>query len=235
MAQAQHAANFYVPAAVRWWRRPWMIPLVVLVGAFLIYVLPPYLSLNPEESRVTLVPGFRIHYGVVLTHVFAGTLAQLTVCLQVWTWLRERHPKAHRISGWIYVFGGVIPATLAGLVLSPFVVPHSGSVGTFVQGVLFIAVTIRGFVMGRQGRYPEHRRWMIYSFAFALATIWGRIFNLVVFGLFPHAITNLTVVSLVMEASTWIGWVANLIIAQWWLERTTNQPGWGAVRSSSPV
>ena len=219
------------PAERSWWQHPWMVPLLVIIALFLLYVLPPYLHLNPETSRVRLDKGFPLHYEVVIGHILCGTIAMLTLCLQVWPWLLAHHPRIHRISGRFYVFAGALPTAAFALILTPLVKPHNGAVGTMVQALLWLAVTITGFVRARQRRYDEHRRWMIYSFAICIAPIWGRIL-LITLQTFPSIARAIDPV-VVVEASAWCGWVLNLLVAQWWIERTArsgktfdlNRPG----------
>ncbi|MBD0324764.1 MAG: DUF2306 domain-containing protein [Aldersonia sp.] len=55
-----------------------------------------------------------------MAHIFFGSVALLTACLQVWPWLRRRHPAVHWYSGRLYVFAGALPAGLAVLTVVPF-------------------------------------------------------------------------------------------------------------------
>jgi hypothetical protein len=142
------------------------------------------------------------------------------VCLQVWPWLRRRHPAIHRTGGRVYVFGGALPSAVLILLTLPYSVLRIGAVGGAIAGILWIATTVAGFRMARRRRYPEHRRWMVYSFALALNTVTGRaIFYLAM------AIPGLgvDVLTLAEVAGFWLGWVVNLSIAHWWLRRTSTR------------
>ncbi|XVV00999.1 DUF2306 domain-containing protein [Actinosynnema sp. CA-248983] len=200
----------------RWWRRPWIVPLALLVAAFLFISLPVYATLDRSQSRIALSDSFSLHYPFLVAHIAFGTIAMVTVVLQVWPWLRRRHPAVHRWSGRLYVFAGVIPSGLLALAITPFAV---GPVGNAIGGILWLATTIAGYRMARQRRYADHRRWMIYSFALCLQIIEGRVMAIsapAFPGFTPEAMPT------ILETASWIGIFINLLIAQWWLDRTAN-------------
>ncbi|MGC5331470.1 DUF2306 domain-containing protein [Micromonospora sp. DT62] len=209
--------------SVPWWRRPWIVPLVALNGAFLLFVLPPYLGLDPSQSRVVLNDGFASHYAVLVVHILFGTIALVTLCLQAWPWLRLRYPRVHRLSGRLYVFAGAIPSALLALVLMPFAAVPNGLLGSALASVGWIATTVLGFRAARQRRYAEHRKWMVYSFAFALQTMWGRV--LFLFSMATGLSMNPVVAA---EAGGWLSVLVNLAIAYWWLHRTPRPARLGA-------
>jgi hypothetical protein len=204
------------PALRPWWRYPWMVPLALVAAGFLALKLPLYLSLDRSRSLVTLDPRYPMHYLFLVAHVTFGTIALLTVCLQVWPWLRRRHPAVHRWTGRVYVFAGVLPCALMALAIMPF---SHGPVGNAVAAVLWLATTAVGFRKGRQRRRAEHRRWMIYSFALTLQIMWGRVMFIVLPLVPGFDITDPHTLDLTFESATWIGFVGNLLAAQWWLER----------------
>lgn len=199
-----------------------MVPLVMIVVAFLTYELPPYLALDPHRARIPhLHMNVSWHYPSLVGHIMFGTIALVTVCLQMWPWLRRRHPAVHRWSGRVYVFGGVLPAGVLALVITPF---SAGPAGNAAAAILWLGTTFAGFRMARQRRYADHRRWMTYSFAMALQIVWGRIELLLVLPLFHnYNPANPDELNLALETATWIGFVINLIIAQIWLERTSRK------------
>jgi hypothetical protein len=202
-----------------WGRRGfWLLPIVAILGAYLIHQDPPYLSLNPANTRLELQ--YPAQYWLLAAHVAAGTVTLVTVVLQLWPWLRRTHPGIHRWSGRLFVFGGAVPTALLAIIMLPHSYP-AGRIGAAVAAVLLAATALLGWLRAKQHRYAEHRRWMFYSFAI----VWG-------FAVWGFAIGQAWVwwapwqVSFdpVIEASRWVGWVINLAIAQWWLERTAGRP-----------
>ncbi|HEY6812093.1 MAG TPA: hypothetical protein VI074_05315 [Propionibacteriaceae bacterium] len=73
------------PATVRTppLRRPWVVPLGLLTVIFIGYAVPPYLSLDPALARIQPMPPHAAYYPLLVTHIFLGSVALLTACLQV--------------------------------------------------------------------------------------------------------------------------------------------------------
>ncbi|MCX4388075.1 DUF2306 domain-containing protein [Micromonospora peucetia] len=220
-----------------WWRQRyfWLVLLLGLVVFNLIYALPRYLSLDPSQSRSGLDPSVPAQFGLLVAHVVTGNVAMVTVLLQLWSWLRRKHPRVHRASGRVYILAGALPAAGLGLfALIPLRPNHAGSVGLGVMGVLWIVTTLVGWQMARRHRYAEHRRWMLYSFALALGTSWGRII-VVVLTVFPGLPVNFGVL---VEVNNWLGWMVNLLIAHLWIESRasrSSKAGGEVVTYASPV
>lgn len=217
-----------LPAAQhgRWWQRPWMAPLGFVVVLFLAFSLPPYLIGDPAQSRVPQPPGFPAHYPLLVAHVMFASVAMLTCFMQVWPWFRQRHPVIHRYVGRTYVFAGVLPAGLTGLVigaLTPF--GPVLAVSNVMLALLWLAFTATGYRMARQRRYVEHRRWMLRSFALTFSIITNRIWGVIVtVALSPSLETtfrgNETMLAWTVSGlSGWLGWTVTLLVVEWWLER----------------
>lgn len=203
------------------WRRtvlnPWVLATLALVVFNALYALPRYLSFDPAQSRIPPDPGFALHFPTVALHAIFGNIAMITLLLQVMPALRGRNRKVHKISGYVYLYGGVLPSALLGLVLLPFSAAPTGGVGLFAMSVGWIAVTLVGFRKQSKHRYAEHRRWMYYSFALALGTSWGRVLGLVL-PLFGVRIGVQIDIMVFLELSSWL-WVLNVLVAQWAWER----------------
>lgn len=202
-----------------WYRRTWVVPAALVSIAFLGYSLPPYFSFDPAKARSPGVlgdPAFR--FIVLEAHIFFGTVALLTVPLQIWPRLRINHPAVHRNIGRTYVFAGAIPAGICALLVVPF---SAGPPGNAIAALLWLGCTVTGFVMARKRNWVQHRRWMIFSFALCLQIVWGRVM-LFSLPLIPWYTPDS--MPMLLETATWIGFVINLAIAYWWLERTKKRP-----------
>ncbi|MEU4525442.1 DUF2306 domain-containing protein [Amycolatopsis sp. NPDC024027] len=202
-----------------WYRRTWVAPAALISIAFIAYSLPPYLSFDPAQARI---PGLRRdvpwHFALLEAHILFGTVALATVPFQIWPRLRVRRPALHRTIGRVYVFGGVIPSGILALFIVPF---SAGPPGNAIAALLWLGCTVTGFVMARRRNWVEHRRWMIFSFALCMQIVWGRVILLTL-----RVVPGYDMISmpLVLETATWIGFVINLTIAYWWLERTKTRP-----------
>jgi uncharacterized membrane protein len=180
--------------------------------------------LDPARSRVPST--FVLHYPLLVAHVLFGSLALVAAMFQVWPWFRQHHQTAHRRIGRVYVLAGALPAGIVGLILGvatpfgPFI-----RVSNVMMALLWLAFTVTGFAMARRGRYAEHRRWMIRSFALAYSIILNRFVGVAAFLALNPQLDNTFqgneewMVQAVAGITGWLSWVAALLVAEWWLER----------------
>ncbi|NBH07709.1 DUF2306 domain-containing protein [Amycolatopsis sp. SID8362] len=224
-----------VRRATPWWRRPWVFPLGLLVTVFLVYSLPPYLGLNPAESRIPAPTAW--YYPVLVTHIGFATIAMVTCALQIWPWLRQKHPVVHRRTGRVYVFAGAIPASVAGFAIAlaaPF--GPVGAVSNVLLATLWFTCTVQGYRTARARRFGEHRRWMVRSFALCMSIISNRVWAIVWATVLPGQLdttfggSELAMGQAIAGLTTWTGWVLPLLAAEWWLTRSR-----GRRRAPSPA
>jgi uncharacterized membrane protein len=207
--------------AKSWWRRPWIIPLGLLVLTFLYLSLPKYLTLDPMQSLIPVNPGFGPHYALMLAHIFTGTVAIVTAVLQVWPRLRDRKPAVHRVSGRLYVWAGMVPTAILSLAITPFgYLDGFGALGSSIWAVIALFTTLMGWSAAREGRFGDHRKLMVYSFAMVTSILTGRLFFYTTwYGLayIPSLTEHLPAISQI--SGFWFNWIINLGVAYWWLNR----------------
>ena len=136
------------------------------------------------------------------------------------------HWTAHRRIGRTYVLAGVLPGGLAGLVLAANTpLGPAIKVSSVMMALLWLGITLTGFMMARRGRFVEHRRWMIRSFALTCSTILNRFVGVAVFfTLQPQQETAFAgnetwFVQVSAGITGWFSWTVALLLAEWWLER----------------
>ncbi|MFD5095706.1 DUF2306 domain-containing protein [Amycolatopsis thailandensis] len=229
--------------APRWWRRPWIVPLMLVAGAFLAFAVPPYLTFDPAESRLEPPPGNDFYYPLLVAHVLFGTVAMVTACFQVWPAFRAKYRRGHRITGRIYVFAGALPAGLVGLYIGWHTAAGpSVRVANLVGSVLWIAVTVIGLRMARRRRFADHRRWMSRSFALSMSIVLSRVINIVAtIVLTPQIDTTFGGSEALMKYSAvsigaWGGPLLLLVLADFVLERrkAPKKPSGEPVTSPGP-
>ncbi|MEV6908310.1 DUF2306 domain-containing protein [Amycolatopsis sp. NPDC051071] len=199
---------------------------MLVAVAFLAFSVPPYLTLDPAESRLEPPPGNDLYYPLLVAHVLFGTVAMVTACFQIWPAFRARYRRGHRITGRIYVFAGALPAGAMGLYIG-WHTPAGPSVrvANLVGSVLWIAITLIGLRMARQRRFGEHRRWMSRSFALAMSIVLSRVINVVAtIVLTPQLETTFGGSEELMRYSAvsigaWLSPLLLLLLADWVLER----------------
>jgi uncharacterized membrane protein YozB (DUF420 family) len=224
--QPPPSAQAAPPAAKPFWRRPWIIPLWAVTAAFLWLQTGPFVGTPEAEAPIPPHEGFAAYYPLLITHISLGTVAMIACCLQVWPWIRQRHPKVHRISGRIYVPVTVVSGVCA-IIIIPFA-PPVGQIGGFMSTTLWIITTLVGFWAVRRRKFALHRRFMLYSFALVMNNVWGLTMSKIIFG-FGIQIDFVYL----GEAARWVGWTVNLMLVQWFLYRTMRRPVEGPVRQAA--
>ena len=152
------------------------------------------------------VPWLFVHVAGSVTALALGSLQFLPV-------LRRASGPPHRWIGRVYVAGCLVGGA-AGLILAPG--SHAGPIATagFASlAVLWIAMTMLGWRAAVQGRFDEHRRWMIRSWALTLAAVTLRLYLPLVM------ILDLPFLPW-YRAISFLAWVPNLIAAELWLRRS---------------
>jgi uncharacterized membrane protein len=133
------------------------------------------LAPNPPAVGVDVLanlmrrPFLPIHAGFAATALLVGPFQFLPQ-------VRRRWPKLHRNIGKVYVAACLVAAP-AGLLLA--LGTDAGPIAQWGFGtlsVLWFAATARAFWLAVQGRYAEHRRWMIRSFAMTFAAVTLRLY-----------------------------------------------------------
>ncbi len=130
------------------------------------------------------------------------------------------------MAGRVYVFAGVVPAGLAGLVVGvTSVFGPLSQVSAVLLVSLWLATTTLGYRRGRQRRFVEHREWMIRSYALTASTITNRVWAPLAVVLLEPKIDTLFGGSeiaygfTVAGLSAWLGWVLPLVVVEAWLIR----------------
>ena len=167
-------------------------------------------------------PNYPLHYPLLVAHILFGSVALVAACLQLWPWLRRTRPRVHRVTGRVYLFGGVFPAGIAVLGVAP--VSSTGpvsAVGNTVLGVLWLLTSVAGYRAARARRYRGHRRWMLRSVALTFSIVLNRVWLVAYLLLFmPFLGDDPTALGLAAAgAAVWSSWVANLLVVEWWLLR----------------
>ena len=90
-------------------------------------------------------------------------------------------------------------------------------IGFIALAVLWIFFTVLALIKARQKKFKAHRKYMILSYAMTLSAITLRAWK--------YAITNtMTLPPMdVYRVVAWLGWVGNLVVALWVINRTKNK------------
>ena len=159
------------------------------------------------------------HYrGAFFVHVFTALLTLAAGFTQFWPGLQRRYPVLHRWSGWLYVVVLLLAAGPSGLLIGLYANGGWSSQLAFcLLAILWMLFTVLAVRSIRLGDVAAHRRWMIRSFALTLSAITLRAWKYVLIAVFhPRPMDAYRVVA-------WLGWVLNLVLAEWWIARTRHK------------
>lgn len=182
----------------------------VLLSAFVaLYSFRYLLQIGPVPDLIARnlfrTPWLVIHVGGAATALLLGPL-------QFSSSLRNRFRGLHHWIGRVYVIsclvGGVAGFVLAvGTVTGPISTLGFGSLA-----VLWIITTALAWRRAMQGRFVEHRAWMIRSFALTFAAVTLRLYLPFVAFLSIPFVNG-------YRAISFLCWVPNLLIAELYLRR----------------
>jgi hypothetical protein len=150
-------------------------------------------------------------------HVYASIWVLFAGFTQFSKRLLKTRPTLHRTMGYIYVVDVLLITGPAGLLMGFYANGGIPSRIAFVTlAVLWIFFTAMALLKARQKDFKSHRRYMIRSYALTLSAITLRAWK--------YGITNTMELPPmdVYRAVAWLGFVPNLIIAEWLIWRTKN-------------
>lgn len=189
-------------------RVPWSLWAVLSVGVALFsyrYVV----GIGPFPEEIT---GNLFAFPWLSIHAAAASTALLVAPLQFIARLRKRFPRIHRITGRLYVVACVIGG-LTGLPLAwGATAGPVATAGFGILAILWLWTTIVAWRLAVDGRFAEHRRWMIRSIALTAAGIMLRVYLGIMLTLPVEFYEGYRVIA-------FLCWVPNILLAELYLRR----------------
>lgn len=191
---------------------------IVLLSLFtLLYVLnvlliTPWLSSEGVASPV--IPGMStLNNSILWAHVMTAY-----PCLLLGPWLflpglRRRYLWLHRRLGQCYVFGVLISAILGFMLATVNIHGIYAKIGFMTLAVVWFTTTYMGYKEIRRRNCNAHRRWMIRSYAISIAVITIRFLPS------PEWMEY----SLWYPLMTWLCWLPNYIMAEFYVQLTDDR------------
>jgi len=149
-------------------------------------------------------------------HVYASLWVLLAGFTQFSSRIQDYYPRLHRTFGYIYVTDVLLITGPAGLLMGVYANGGMPSKIAFVTlAVLWIACTATALTKAKQGDFAAHRRFMMRSYALTFSAVTLRAWK--------YAITNTVELPPmdVYRAVAWLGWVPNIIAAEFLIRRYT--------------
>ena len=152
----------------------------------------------------------------IIVHAAGAATALLLGPLQFLSGLRQRKPMFHRMTGRLYVTGCLIGGVSALILATGVTAGPIAGAGFGALGVAWLVTTGLGLHHILNRRVRAHERWMIRSFALTLSAVTLRIY----LPLFSALGFNFP---LIYRTISWMCWVPNLLLAEWYLARRQHQ------------
>lgn len=188
----------------------WLTVAGLLCAAMTAYVAVRYFP--PDSDSTEGIVRGPVHHVLLVAHILTATVAVTIGIAQFWPWLRNHHPRVHRWVGRLYLFAGVLPSAVFGVVVANLSLNGlAASAPLSLLSVLWFVTAVQGYRKARAGDYRAHRVWMIRNFALTAAAVTGRLWGLTL------AVTIGG--DLVFATANWLSFVVNLLVAEWWIQR----------------
>jgi uncharacterized membrane protein len=205
----------------RWWWSLWGLLAVSAVG-FAVYSSGPPLTGDQEGSPIPLDPAIPPHWLALVVHGLPGCLALMTGPFQFVDRLRVRYPRAHRITGRVYL-GSVLVGAIAAFFAATFSLSgFSVQVAFYILSTAWIYTLVRAYQAIRRGEVQLHRIWMIRNYALTFAAVTLRVYLLGGLAL-REAFPELTFDD-IYHAAAWSSFAVNVLVAEYFIIHRTLQP-----------
>jgi uncharacterized membrane protein len=149
----------------------------------------------------------------VVGHIAAGAVALAIGPLQLSSRLRTRTLQLHRWMGRVYIISVVVGGVAAVALATQSMGGLPAHVGFGLLGVLWVLTAVLAYQRIKVYDIADHRRWMIRSYSLAFAAVTFRIYLAIGLAMLRLPIDQ------VYPTATWLCWVPNLIVAEWWVLR----------------
>jgi hypothetical protein len=195
----------------------WVV--VTLLALFVVLVVSPYLSLDPDVFFSEQRENYVRHEFALGVHVLSGIIALIVGPWQFVAGIRRRFVRVHRFMGAVYV-ASALALGLSGLVFVPTAYTGAIAVAGFTLldlAMLFTTATALRMIVAR--RVADHRRWMIRSFSLILAGVMLRVESMIYDGLHSAGVVDFSFET-AYAGIAWLCWVPNLLVALWITRRS---------------
>lgn len=199
-------------------KKNWWLLVIVSIGVMTPFVAP-YLTFNPDNSRIVIISP-TIQYPVLIAHIVFACLALISGFIQFIKRTRLQKPKIHRFLGRLYV-GSILISGLLALVLVFYAENFTKAISFLVLSLIWLYTCWKGLRAAVGKEMNEHRRWMFRSYGVTLVAVSARL--LVPVLLLTYYILNgfslpagrEKMIEEVLNVNIWVGLILNFIIIEW--------------------
>lgn len=165
--------------------------------------------LQIKQTEVTEIPFYTTFFYI---HVYSAIFVLLAGFTQFNSVLLNKKPVVHRNIGKLYVFIILFLSAPSGLFIGIFANGGFYSKISFVTlSILWFYFTLKGFSTIKNKNIKLHKAFMLRSFALTFSAITLRFWKVFLVYLFQPSPMD------VYQIIAWLGWVPNLLIAEYYL------------------
>jgi uncharacterized membrane protein len=146
-----------------WTRSLWLVPLGLLAFEALRFLVRDPLHYIVRPTPESFGPHYWPHRMPLVLHIVGGVTALVTGPFQLWTGLRSRALRVHRITGYAYI-AGVALAGGAAFGLARYAEPRDFGVALAALATAWWTCIAMAFLAIRRGRIDQHRQWMVRGY-----------------------------------------------------------------------
>jgi uncharacterized membrane protein len=210
-------------------RTPRLVVAILVVAVVATPVLVyPYVLLDRAASRIDVQTD--LAWVLLVVHVPTAAAAMLLGALQLVPRIRANR-RRHRIIGRTFLAVGTVAFVCTAIPLA--ITTPDGDVtryGLLVPCVLWPVLAVAGWRAVRRGDVVRHREWMVRLYAVTFFAITTRLLvPLLLLAQVPVMQSRYdgdvqAAVSATIPYGQWLGWILNLLIAQWVIHRWRTRP-----------
>jgi uncharacterized membrane protein len=203
--------------------RTFLVYFVLCVGTYLMLrMISDYTTFRDDVDFLAFKQAYVGYWWWRLAfyvHVFSAVLALMAGFTQFSGDILRNRPSLHRLVGRLYAYDILLINFPAGMVLAVCangLLP--GRIAFVLLDSLWFTFTYIGVMAARQGRINRHKAFMIRSYALTFSAITLRTWKFIL-----SRTTHIDPLHLYM-IDAWMGFVPNLLVAEWWIRRRARHP-----------
>jgi hypothetical protein len=206
--------------------------LILCAGTFLMlrmitehFTLQPDVGFLKEKQELVHNQVWRIAFYI---HVFSAVLTLMAGFTQFSPYILREHKKLHRFMGRVYVFDILFINFPTGMLMAFYANGHwPTKIAFIILDSLWFWFTLKAFLAIKKRNIKVHEQFMIRSYALTFSAIMLRTWKIVLSSLFVLAPVTLYMID------AWMGFVPNLLFAEWLIRTRINRKTLGTVNGES--
>ncbi|ANE53593.1 hypothetical protein SY85_18540 [Flavisolibacter tropicus] len=192
-----------------------LIAIYLFFCYFMVEIVAQYIPVGADTAFLGIKQEYidiPFYLPVFYIHVFTAILALPSGFTQFSRYILKRWPTVHRLNGRVYIISILLLGAPSGFIIGLYANGGLPSRISFcLLGVLWMYFTWQAYAEARKRNIQRHKAFMYRSFALTLSAITLRAWKYVLIAIFHPRPMD------VYQLIAWLGWVPNLLIAEYLL------------------